>query len=55
MLEHSLVSSKGDGKRLVNQGAVRINDEKVADFKIILKPKESLVIKVGKRRFIKTK
>ena len=55
LLEHSLGSSKGDGKRLVNQGAVRINDEKVADFKIILKPKESLVIKVGKRRFIKTK
>ena len=53
LLEHSLVASKGEAKRLIKQSAVKINDKTVDDVHIILKPNIEYTIKVGKRRFIK--
>ena len=44
---------KGEGKRLITQSAVKINDTTVDDIHIILKPAIEYTIKVGKRRFIK--
>ncbi|MFY9113557.1 MAG: tyrosine--tRNA ligase [Desulfomonilia bacterium] len=48
--EASLVKSTSEAKRLVAQGAVSIDDEKVSDSEQILSP-GTYVIKVGKRRF----
>ena len=53
LLDNNLVSSKGEAKRLINQSAVKINDEIVEDIYLVLKPNSNLVIKVGKRRFVK--
>ena len=53
LLNNSLVSSKGEAKRLIKQSAVKINNETVGDVHFILKPTIEYTIKVGKRRFIK--
>ncbi len=48
--EAGLVGSTSEAKRLVAQGAVSIDDEKIADSELVL-AKGSYIIKVGKRRF----
>lgn len=48
--EAGLTSGTSEAKRLVDQGAVRVNDEKVADHEQVLE-KGTYIIKVGKRRF----
>ena len=50
-----LTSSKGEARRLIKQGAIRIDDEKITDESHILLKGKEVVIKVGKRRFIKIK
>ena len=50
---YELVTSKSEARRLIDQGAVKINDRKCIDRDQIIKKDESLVIKVGKRRFLK--
>ena len=54
LLYHSgLVSSKGESKRLIKQGAVKIDGEKILSLEMILSPNENKTIKVGKRKFLK--
>ena len=53
MVENDMVSSKGEGRRLISQGGVRINKEKVENIHLTLEPGEELVIKVGKRKFLR--
>ena len=50
-----LVSSKSEARRLINQGAIRIEGEKVSDMDMILSNGTEYIIKVGKRRFLKVK
>ena len=53
LLLHELVSSKSEARRLIEQGAVKINDQKCIDRDHVINKDEPLVIKVGKRRFLK--
>ncbi|MCP4400316.1 MAG: tyrosine--tRNA ligase [bacterium] len=53
MVESGLASSNGEGRRLVKQGAVSINGKKVTDPDMEVALDSSVVLKVGKRRFIK--
>ncbi|MEE9367883.1 MAG: tyrosine--tRNA ligase [Pontiella sp.] len=53
MVHAGLVKSNGDARRLVTQGAVKINDEKVADPKMQIVPEDGMVIRSGKRGFAK--
>ncbi len=53
LLLYELVSSKSEARRLIDQGAVKINDQKCVDRDYVIKKDEPLVIKVGKRRFLK--
>ena len=55
MVSNSMVSSNGDAKRMVKQGAVKINDEKIEDPFISIDPGGDNILKVGKRRFLKIK
>lgn len=48
-----LVSSKGEAKRLIKQNAVKIDDTVCENIQALLEPGKSVVIKVGKRRFLK--
>ena len=54
LTEEGLVASKGEGKRLLSQNAIKINGEVCNDINLIVSPSnKELVIKVGKRRFLK--
>lgn len=53
LAENKMVDSTSDGKRMLNQGAVKINGEKYSDEKIIIK--EETVLQVGKRKFLRIK
>lgn len=45
--------SKGEARRLVAQGGVSIDNEKISDLQYIVSVKEGMILKVGKRKFIK--
>jgi tyrosyl-tRNA synthetase len=49
--ESQLVSSASDAQRMIEQGGVRINGEKVTDKTLTLKQGETVVLQVGKRKF----
>lgn len=51
----SFASSKGEAKRLVQQGGVSIDGDKITDVQFNVKLKSDLILKVGKRKFIKLK
>ena len=53
MVTNDMVSSNGEGRRLISQGGVKINKEKVNDIHTILEPGSNMVVKVGKRKFLK--
>lgn len=48
-----LTASTSDALRLLQQGAVRINNERVNEKDLVLKAGETIVLQVGKRRFAK--
>jgi tyrosyl-tRNA synthetase len=50
-----LVASTSEAIRMINQGAVKIDGEKVADAKIELLPNAEHVYQVGKRKFARVK
>jgi tyrosyl-tRNA synthetase len=45
--------SKGEAKRLVTQGGVTLDGEKITDFQKVVSLKSGAILKVGKRKFIK--
>ncbi|MEW6652512.1 MAG: tyrosine--tRNA ligase [Bacteroidota bacterium] len=45
--------SKGEARRLVQQGGVTIDGEKISDYKEVVKLDHDMILKVGKRNFIK--
>ena len=53
--ESGLVQSTSEAMRLVKQGAVKINDEKIDDPKLSIEKNQKLLFQVGKRRFLKIK
>ncbi len=55
MAEAKLAASKGEARRLVDQGGVSIDGERVTDPNAFLPDKSEFILKVGKRRFLKVK
>lgn len=53
ILKVNFASSKGEAKRLVTQGGVSIDGTKLIDFNSNVKLSDGMVLKVGKRKFIK--
>ncbi|MBA4336805.1 tyrosine--tRNA ligase [bacterium] len=53
MAENKLVASKSEARRLLEQGAVKINDEKLTQEVLNISKTNETIIQVGKRRFIK--
>ena len=53
IMEVGFAPSRGEARRLVQQGGVSIDGEKVKDFKTVLKPEKNFILKVGKRKFMK--
>jgi tyrosyl-tRNA synthetase len=50
-----MTKSKGEARRMMKQGAVRIDNEKVTDIDLVISKGNEMVIKVGKRRFLRVK
>src|SRR3990172_1909636 len=55
LLSSERVKSRGEAKRLIEQGGVIIDGQKIADPKALLPYKELLKVKIGKREFVKVK
>lgn len=55
LLACKLVSSGSEAKRMVKQGAVEINSQKISDPNKQIAPKDGMTIQVGKRKFAKLK
>ena len=53
LMDLEMVKSTSDGRRMVKQGAVSLDGEKVKDMNTNVSPEGDLLIKVGKRRFCK--
>lgn len=56
LVKAGLTASKGEGRRLVQQGGISVNDEKVTDFAAVFtlaQLQEGLIVKKGKKVFHK--
>jgi len=53
ILEVKFAPSKGEARRLVAQGGVSINGEKIEDINTIVKIGKESILKVGKRKFVR--
>jgi tyrosyl-tRNA synthetase len=51
--ESGLVTSKADAQRMLKQGAIQINQQKVTDTKLDVVIEDGLILQVGKRKFAK--
>lgn len=51
----NLTSSKSEAKRLIKEGALNINNQKIIDWRKIILPQDGMVIRLGKRKFLKIK
>ena len=53
LVELNFVSSKGEAKRLIQGGGVKIDGEKIADMAYTVSFDESVILQAGKRKFAK--
>jgi tyrosyl-tRNA synthetase len=53
MLDSGLVTGKGEARRLIRQGGVKLNGETIRDELLELKADKEQILKVGKRKFLK--
>jgi tyrosyl-tRNA synthetase len=53
LMDAKLVASKSEARRLIDQGGVSIDEERVTDPNLLLPEKDEFILKVGKRRFLK--
>ena len=53
IVENKLSPSRSEAKRLIAQGAVKINDEKISDLSFEIKVGEDIILQAGKRKFLK--
>ena len=55
LVKTKLASSKAEAKRLVKQGAVKINNQIIKDFQKKIKAENNLIVQKGRRGFAKIK
>lgn len=53
LVSAKLFASKGEARRMIEQGGVTIDNEKITDFKLNLAPKSEYIIKKGKKIYLK--
>jgi tyrosyl-tRNA synthetase len=53
LFDARLVESKSEARRLITQGAVKIDGQKIKDLNFVVELEEEMIIKVGKRKFLK--
>ncbi len=55
LLQTEMVASKGEAKRLIEQGGVKLNSEKATNANAEINLKDEILLQVGKRKFLKVK
>ena len=55
MLAAGLASSKGEARRLIDGGGVRVAGDKVAGYDLLIRPETPAVVQVGRRRFVQVR
>jgi tyrosyl-tRNA synthetase len=55
LAETRLVPSRNEARRLIEQGGVSVNGERVSDAAAMVELKDGVVLKVGKRRFLRVR
>ncbi len=55
LVETNLAASKGEAKRLIEQGGVKIGGEKVSNVQTEIELKDEVLLQVGKRKFLRVK
>lgn len=55
LTETKLVTSNGEARRMIEQGGVTVDGQRISDYNAEVPIKESVIVKVGKRRFMKVK
>ncbi|WP_100373786.1 tyrosine--tRNA ligase [Bacillus sp. FJAT-45037] len=53
LVELKMMSSKGEARRMVQNGGVKVNEEKVEDVQAQIQIEDGLIVQVGKRKFAK--
>ena len=53
IFDSGLLKSKGEARRMIKQGAVKLDEERVDDIQATVLPDKEQILKVGKRRFLK--
>ncbi|MGL1932987.1 MAG: tyrosine--tRNA ligase [Desulfotalea sp.] len=53
LVDAQMLKSTSEGRRMIKQGAVSIDSEKIANEKATVQPKGEVLLKVGKRKFCK--
>jgi len=53
LTETALASSKGEAKRLITQGGVKVNGEKATDTNSIVELNGETLLQVGKLKFLR--
>ena len=53
IFDSGLLKSKGEARRMIKQGAVKLDEERVDDIQATVLPDRKQILKVGKRRFLK--
>ena len=53
MVLNNMVSSNTEAKRMIKQGAVKIDNQKIIDIQTEISPNNNVIVKVGKRKFLK--
>ena len=53
IFDAGILQSKGEARRMIKQGAVKLDGESITDFQATIAPSGEQILKVGKRRFLK--
>ncbi|TSC95453.1 MAG: tyrosyl-tRNA synthetase [Parcubacteria group bacterium Athens1014_10] len=53
LTETKLVKSKGEARRLIEQGGVKIDNKLIKDWQKEIKIKQGMIVQIGKRKFVK--
>ena len=53
IFDAGILQSKGEARRMIKQGAVKLDGESITDIQATIAPSGEQILKVGKRRFLK--
>jgi tyrosyl-tRNA synthetase len=55
LMQTKLAKSKSEAKRLLDQGGVTVNESRITNHETLIKVKNDMIIRVGKRKFLRIK